>query len=349
MFYAIAYLVDIEIQDVDRRNIIRKTTGGRKKCDAEVEDILHLLFEADKLKVGLPKYAAVDINRFPHIPLEEVDGSVILNKVVEGISNEIEGSLKGFKECFDLEIDSACTDCNAVIQEMADKVKNAVKVVVREWSDEFGKLDTKLQELRVSVENMVQQTMSAKRYKSHISNTSEDVPNTAEDVSTLEERGTKLGAREYADVVKSSSKSSQGSARNDKWILVDRLRRRNIKPIVGNRMDVESGLRGVEARKRDTWDIYVGNLVGVSETQLLDYLKSQSIEVKKCHLLSSKVRGTCSARLRVSIEHKEKALDPDCWPEHIGVRSWIMRPRWAAEDIDSQFQKAPKDTHGQTT
>ena len=86
--------------------------------------------------------------------------------MVEGISNEIEGSLKGFKECFDLEIDSACTNCNAVIQEMADKVKNEVKDVVREWSDEFGKLDTKLQELRVSVENMVQQTMSAKRISS---------------------------------------------------------------------------------------------------------------------------------------------------------------------------------------
>ena len=44
----------------------------------------------------------------------------------------------------------------------------------------------------------------------------------------------------------------------DKWILVDNLRRRKIKPILGNRKDDESSLRGVETRKRDTWDIYVG-------------------------------------------------------------------------------------------
>ena len=49
------------------RKKVRKNTGNKKKLDGDVEVILQLLFEADRLKVGFPKYATVDINKFPHI------------------------------------------------------------------------------------------------------------------------------------------------------------------------------------------------------------------------------------------------------------------------------------------
>ena len=84
---------------------------------------------------------------------------------------------------------------------------------------------------------------------------------------------------------------------------------------------------------------------GVSETQVLDYLKGRSIDVKKCHLLSSKVRGTCSARVSVSLEHKDKVHDPDSWPEHVRVRSWIIRPRWATKYAESQSLSVLSDIH----
>ena len=46
-------------------------------------------------------------------------------------------------------------------------------------------------------------------------------------------------------------------------------------------------------------------------------------------LLASKVEGTQSARVTISLEHKDKAL----MPEFVRVRSWVMKPRWASETV----------------
>ena len=324
------------------RKKVRKNTGNKKKLDGDVEDILQLLFEADRLKVGFPKYATVDINNFPHIPLEEVDGGVLMEKVASSLENELEGSIKSLKESLDLEIDTASTDCSAVIQEMAESIKNEVSCVVKQLSDEFSSVICKLQEMRLSVESLhllVQQTRTANDNDNDKKSKVSPKSNNPEEDPTTKPENFEVGLRKYTDVVKEGRPI-------DKWILVDNLRRRKIKPILGNRKDDESSLRGVETRKRDTWNIYVGNLVeGVSETQVLDYLKGRSIDVKKCHLLSSKVRGTCSARVSVSLEHKDKVLDPDSWPEHVRVRSWIIRPRWATKYAESQSQSVLSDIH----
>ena len=152
--------------------------------------------------------------------------------------------------------------------------------------------------------------------------------------------------RKYADVVKSSSctinelqksqlqkdmvineKVSRSSTSKEEWSLVDNLRRRKLKPIVGVKKDSESCLKGVESRRKSTWDIYVGNLEeSVSESQIVDFLKDQSVVVEKCLLLPSKIRGTKCARITVPLEHRDTVLVPEFWPEFVRVRSWVIRP-----------------------
>ena len=51
---------------------------------------------------------------------------------------------------------------------------------------------------------------------------------------------------------------TQGS-KEGQWVLVENLRRRKIKSFVGDKRET-SFLVGVEMRKKDTWDLYVGNL-----------------------------------------------------------------------------------------
>ena len=87
-----------------------------------------------------------------------------MEKVASSLENELEGSIKSLKESLDLEIDTASTDCSAVIQEMAESIKNEVSCVVKQLSDEFSSVQCKLQEMRLSVESLhllVQQTRTA--------------------------------------------------------------------------------------------------------------------------------------------------------------------------------------------
>ena len=66
----------------------------KKKAEADVADILLLLMEADRVKVNLPRFAVIDINTLPHVPLEEVDGGVIMEKVAASMASELEGTVK---------------------------------------------------------------------------------------------------------------------------------------------------------------------------------------------------------------------------------------------------------------
>ena len=113
---------------------------------------------------------------------------------------------------------------------------------------------------------------------------------------------------------------------------MENLRRRRIKPVIGNKNSIEERLKGVETKRKDTWDLYVGNVdVDVTKSQIVDYLKKQEISDRKCILLTSKVQGTKSARVTISLEDKDRALRPELWPEFVRVRSWVIKPRWALE------------------
>ena len=89
------------------RKKVRKNTGGRKKVEMDVEDILHLCYEADKAKANLPRFAVIDINSFPCIPLEEVDCGAVAEKVVTCLSSELQEAVEKLTkevECIELKL-----------------------------------------------------------------------------------------------------------------------------------------------------------------------------------------------------------------------------------------------------
>ena len=166
--------------------------------------------------------------------------------------------------------------------------------------------------------------------------------------SPLEQKNSSTGkGTGYADAVKSSSRQgvelqtgksfeSQSGHTSDvvkkkkpgeiqdedgRWVLVERLKKRKLKAVVGSNKE-QSCLSGVEMKRRDTWDIYVGNLKDdVTDTQIMEYLGAKEVVGKACYLLSSKIYGTKSARVRVDIESKDRVLESNFWPEHVRVRS----------------------------
>ena len=159
--------------------------------------------------------------------------------------------------------------------------------------------------------------------------------------SSKRKEGAEVGANgsKYHEVVSDKAENS-GSQENGEWTLVESLRRRKIKSVVGNKKDEEISLKGVGIRKRYTWDLYVGNLEEtVSEVQIIEYLKKQNVQVRKCVVLQAKERGTKSARITIPLEDKERALMPEFWPEFIRVRSWVIRPRWASQTYSQDINQ----------
>ena len=114
------------------RKKVRKNTGTKNKVES---DILHLCYEADRVKAELPRFAAVDINTFPHIPLEEVDGAIVMAKVASGLTSEIEGVMKSITASFSGDVDTAGLDCGAIAEEITSNFKLEVKETLKEFAD----------------------------------------------------------------------------------------------------------------------------------------------------------------------------------------------------------------------
>ena len=57
------------------------------------------------------------------------------------------------------------------------------------------------------------------------------------------------------------------------------------------------------------------------------HLQAQGIEVKDVYVFDSKIKGTKSARVRVCLEHREKAKHGNTWPEFTRVQDWIYKPK----------------------
>ena len=113
--------------------------------------------------------------------------------------------------------------------------------------------------------------------------------------------------------------------------MVENLKRRKITSVVGSKKD-DSPIAGVETKKRDTWDFYVGNLIeSVGESEIEGYLKDNGVDRKLCYILSSRIKGTRSARVRIMMKDKDTVLTPSFWPEHVRVRSWVIKPGWASQ------------------
>ena len=103
---------------------------------------------------------------------------------------------------------------------------------------------------------------------------------------------------------------------------------RNKKKIVPVTGQVVKGndddLEGVPPVIRDFWDLSVSRL---KETATADkvktHLQKYGIEVREVFILSSKIRGTKSAKVRVAREHRDRAKSPDIWPQHCRIADWV--------------------------
>ena len=248
------------------RKKARKNTGTKQKSEADVDDILQLLVEADRAKVDLPRFAAVDINKFPHVPLEEADGGVIMQMMASSLENEIEGATKSIKESLTLEIDNVGIDCGAVLGEMTSTLKNDLQNVMKGISEELSVIQQKVCEMTDAVadvskpgdEKAVDERSYSEVIKAsairHSLKQSEKVGGAPDAIARSDLRSS---AGETS--IHQNDKSSVSDNRDGKWILVDHLKRRNIKALVGSNKE-QSCLEGAERKQRDTWDLYVGNL-----------------------------------------------------------------------------------------
>ena len=117
-----------------------------------------------------------------------------------------------------------------------------------------------------------------------------------------------------------AAKSSSSST----WLTKAR-KAKKAETVVGNREDGE--LLGVAPRVKDFFDLFVSNLTEtITDFQLKTYLQGHAIEVKDVWLLNSKKKGTKSAKVRIAIEHRNKAKDAGIWPKHIHIKDWVRKP-----------------------
>ena len=75
-------------------------------------------------------------------------------------------------------------------------------------------------------------------------------------------------------------RNSNNTDNDQEWRLVERIRRRNSKAVVGSNKKMSS-LVGVERRRQNTLDITVENLKkDVTELQIVEYSKDKGVEGK---------------------------------------------------------------------
>ena len=101
--------------------------------ESDVEDVLELCYAADRMKVEIPCYAAIDINVFPRVPLEEVNGSIACDKVLSKLSSEAEDVLKGIvEEARILSCDSAAEIHDKMSSDMENRIRREIKKLCEE-------------------------------------------------------------------------------------------------------------------------------------------------------------------------------------------------------------------------
>ena len=96
-------------------------------------------------------------------------------------------------------------------------------------------------------------------------------------------------------------------------------------------------LKGVTSFPRDYWDLSVRRLVdSTTEEQVRRQLHFHGIEVKEIFILPSHFKGTKAAKVRVALEHREKAQKDHVWPKGCQVSDWIYKPKQARKPAASK-------------
>ena len=125
---------------------------------------------------------------------------------------------------------------------------------------------------------------------------------------------------------------------NNDWIVYQR-KNRKIVPVTGS--GESSVLEGVAKPKRNFWELSLSRLkIGSSSDCIKAHLHSKNIEVKDVFVFPSKIKGTVSAKVRVALEHKDRALDAANWPPHLRISSWTNKSKTARNNDAANQQVA---------
>ena len=103
-------------------------------------------------------------------------------------------------------------------------------------------------------------------------------------------------------------------------------KKKNCVTIIGK--EKSSTIVGVAPLVRDYWDLSVSRLNPSSTPDgIKHYLQERQIEVKEVFVFGSKIPGTKSAKVRVAVEHREKAKKEEIWPEFVRVQDWVYKSK----------------------
>ena len=87
-------------------------------------------------------------------------------------------------------------------------------------------------------------------------------------------------------------------------------------------------MEGVAPIVRDYWDLSLSRLsISATPDKVKHFLQERGVDVKEVWVFNSKIQGTKSAKVRISLEHKDKAKNGDMWPEHTRVEDWLYKPK----------------------
>lgn len=191
--------------------------------------------------MALPKYAAMDINKFPHVPLEAVDGGTVMEKVVSCFGREMETAVKGITETLARDIDTAGNECGTLVEEIVSSFKSDIQGAVKGISEELDSIQHKLQDVSLTVEKVHSLTDDTERSHEKAGE-SESVVDSISVRSGQEQSLSGSCDKRITDHEVKSGKSMRPVLRSEerdidkrKWTLVGCLKRRNLTTLVGSK------------------------------------------------------------------------------------------------------------------
>jgi hypothetical protein len=116
------------------------------------------------------------------------------------------------------------------------------------------------------------------------------------------------------------------AASSKEWTLQGALRKKKIVSITGKSENSE--LKGVQPIPKDYWDLSVTRLAeDTTPDKVKTFLQGKGIDVKETWVFNSRIAGCKTAKVRISIEHKERAKNAEIWPAFAKIHDWIITPK----------------------
>ena len=141
----------------------------------------------------------------------------------------------------------------------------------------------------------------------------------ASDIAGVPDNSSTANRRSY------SSTASDLSSSRANWTLAKARNKKRIIPVIGRAERIgDDDLEGVAPNVKNYAELSISRLsVSTTSDKVKSHLHKHGIEVRDVFILSSKINGTKSAKVRVAIEQRDRAKSPDIWPQHCRVADWV--------------------------